>query len=382
MSRGRRIVGTVAYLLFLLVLVELALQTFYYVKAGDFLFARTGLPIYAANEWSGVFNRPNLSYEHHTNEFASTNYTNEQGLRVPEGQEAYPHQPSPGTKRILLLGPSFAYGWGVDYEETFGHLLERALERGGWGDGSRVELINAGVPSLGAGPHLSWFRQVGARFQPDLVIQFAYATMAVKNIPRSRARVTEEGYLVGGSPSLGRRLRSYAKKSAIVFYSWIAYTRLDQALSDSGEAQGDGEVLGAGRELQMQRAFSLESPVVVESLDYYRALRETVREEGAELLVVHFPLSYAVHEEDESRWRHLGVQDVAAQRAFDRAFCEHLNGVEQLPCLDITEPLQRTAAEGDERLYFWLDIHWTEAGNRRAAEAVADHLLQGHGSSG
>lgn len=379
MSRARKVVGSVAYLAFLVVLVELALQVFYYVKAGDFLFARTGLPIYAANEWSGVFNRPNLSYEHHTNEFDAANYTNEQGLRVPKGQPAYPQAPPPGTKRILLLGPSFAYGWGVDYDETFGHLLERTLEREGWGDGSRVELINAGVPSLGAGPHLSWFRAVGARFHPDLVIQFAYATMAVKNIPRSRATVTEDGYLVGGSPTLGRRLRAYAKKSAIVFYSWIAYTRLDQALAGPAEGE-DAEVLGAGREMKLQREFSLESPTVVESLEYYRALREAVREAGAELLVVHFPLSYAVHEADESRWRHLGVNDVAAQRAFDEALCAHLNAVEDVPCLDITGPLRQTAEQSGERQYFWLDIHWTEAGNRTAAEAVAKHLLQGHGS--
>jgi hypothetical protein len=27
-------------------------------------------------------------------------------------------------------------------------------------------------------------------------------------------------------------------------------------------------------------------------------------------------------------------------------------------------------------MYYWLDVHWTVAGNRVAAEAVAAHLLR------
>ena len=33
------------------------------------------------------------------------------------------------TKRVLLIGPSSSFGWGVDYEDTYGHYLESNLNK-------------------------------------------------------------------------------------------------------------------------------------------------------------------------------------------------------------------------------------------------------------
>ena len=88
--------------------------------------------------------------------------------------------------------------------------------------------------------------------------------------------------------------------------------------------------------------------------------------------MVYLPLSYAIHREDESRWRHLGIRDIPRQMAFDTAFVHYLNEC-QIPSLDITPQLQKSA-QGGKRMYYWLDIHWTPAGNAAAARAVADHL--------
>ena len=93
MSRTRRILARAGYLAFLLATVELALQAFYYVTAGGFLVARASVPIWAPNEWSGVFNRPNLAYRHRTREFDAMNYTNDQGLRVAEDGGSYALDP-------------------------------------------------------------------------------------------------------------------------------------------------------------------------------------------------------------------------------------------------------------------------------------------------
>jgi hypothetical protein len=375
MLRARRILGALGYLVFLLLVVEVALQAFYYVTAGSLLIARTDVALWAPDEWSGVFNKPNLAHRHRTHEFQATNYTNDQGFRVPEGGGSYALDPPPDTTRIMLLGPSFAFGWGVDYEETFGHLLERRLEEGGWGGrGRRVQLLNAGVNSLGPAPQLNWFRHVGRRFQPDLVIQFIYGSMAVDGDPRSRLEATPEGYLVPADASWGAELRARVKKSALVFYAWILSTKL-QALLPGPGAGGASEVIGAGRELHLHDAFDLGDPEVIESLAFYRDLRDETRDAGADLLVVYFPLSYAVHPEDESRWRHLGLRDVDAQLAYSRAFCDHLASAESIPCLDLGGRLRQAARERGERLYYWLDVHWTEAGNREAAAAVAEHLL-------
>jgi hypothetical protein len=160
------------------------------------------------------------------------------------------------------------------------------------------------------------------------------------------------------------------KELATVFYAWVLYTRIDALLSSPGEPS---EVLGAGRALRTPAEFDPRNPEVAEAIAFYRDLADTVRASGSELLVVYFPLSYAIHREDESRWRHLGVRDVEAQIAFDEAFVRYLQEL-GIDCLDVSPDLRRAAAEG-RRLYYWLDIHWTAEGNAVVADAVARHLL-------
>jgi hypothetical protein len=366
----RRVLGSLAYLAFLLVCVEVSLQIFYHVTAGAPLFARTAVRVYAPDPWSGTANMPNLAFDDRTSEYRASYYTNSQGFRVARGGGDYPRTPEPDTRRVMLLGPSFAYGWGVDHEQTFAHQLEQLLQRAGWADGRRVEVINAGVPSLGIARQLEWFRHEGREFAPELLIQFVYGSMAVQDRLDVGQRVVD-GYLVHTQASLGRRLRERLKRSATVFYAWIVYTAAERALAGGDEP---AEVVGAGRELTLQREFRPEAPAVQESLGVYRRLRDEARAAGAELLLVFFPLSYAIHAEDESRWRHHGVRDVELEQAFDAAFCAYLAEREQIPCLDITPELQRAAAEDAERLYYWLDVHWTARGNLVAARAVAERL--------
>ena len=123
----------------------------------------------------------------------------------------------------------------------------------------------------------------------------------------------------------------------------------------------------------MQQAdFNIEKPEVRDATAFYEHLAKAVQESGARLQIVYFPLSYVIYPEDENRWRHLGVRNVAAESAFDAAFVDYLNA-QHIPAADITQDL-RDAATGRKRLYNWLDIHWTPEGNAAAANAVAGVL--------
>jgi hypothetical protein len=358
-----------AYGAFLLLFVELALQGFYYLTAGGLLFWRVAPPIWAPDPDAVFWNKANLHVAQNTNEFRTKLYTNSRGFRVSEAHEEYA-VPKPGDRvRALLLGPSFAYGWGVNFEDSFGTRLRTLLEQGGYAGARPLELINAGVPSLGAHAQLRWFRRHAPALAPDLVIQLVYGSMALRD--RDPYDVDERGYLLPRQRSFAHRVRAEVKKSAIVFYGWILATRL-RDLASAPEA--GTTIQGAGRALELHGAFDPGAPEVVESLRFYDELRGAVEGLGARLVVVYFPLAYCIHPEDVRRWQHLGVRDVERQMAFDAAFCGFLaeRGVR---CLDITPELQRAAREDGKRLYYWLDIHWTPEGHRVAASAVARRML-------
>ena len=85
---------------------------------------------------------------------------NSRGLRGPE----IPYERIPGFFRILLLGDSQTYGYGVPIEKHFSHLLPKYLQK--------VEVVNLGVSGYGIDQELLFYRKEGHRYQPDLVISF------------------------------------------------------------------------------------------------------------------------------------------------------------------------------------------------------------------
>ncbi len=369
---SRKIAGILAYLLFLFVVVEIALQVFYYVTAGDFLFRRVALPLYQSEQFAGFQNRPNLSFDHHTNEFRARYYTNSAGFRVPRPGMEYAVSKPADTYRIMLLGPSFAYGWGVEYEKSFAALLPRFLAERGFANGRKIELIDAGVPAMYAAPQRIWYEHVGRKYQPDMVMQFVYGSMAVSSSTTPRFVVDGSGHLTEKALTAGQRWRERVKQFATVFYGWMVWTELDARLN-AGVGTRDAPVVGAGRELHQTSRFDPRGPEERDAIKFYELLAKTVRDSGAQLAIVYFPLSYGVHPQDESRWRHLGLKDVQAQKAYDAAFMRYLNK-RDIPGIDISDALRRAAGKDRQRLYYWLDIHWTPQGNAAAARAVSAAL--------
>lgn len=93
-----------------------------------------------------------------TDEFRVRYRTNRFGYRDRQGRRA---ERTPGVARIGLLGDSFAAGWGVEFEETFGDRFERA---------TGIEMVNAAKN----GGCALWFvpqaRFVRETFAPDWLL--------------------------------------------------------------------------------------------------------------------------------------------------------------------------------------------------------------------
>ena len=92
-------------------------------------------------------------------------HINSHGTRGGEFQIPKPND----VVRILCLGDSVTFGWGLSEEETYAKILERRLQQE-IKDGRRIEVINAGVNAWSY-PQLSiYLREYGLRFQPDYVV--------------------------------------------------------------------------------------------------------------------------------------------------------------------------------------------------------------------
>jgi lysophospholipase L1-like esterase len=88
--------------------------------------------------------------------------TNEMGLREPP---LGPKQP--GRPRILMLGDSVLFGWGVRAEDTSGRQLETLLRTR---DGISAETINSGVVGYNSYQEMTFLETRDAAIQPDAVI--------------------------------------------------------------------------------------------------------------------------------------------------------------------------------------------------------------------
>ena len=68
--------------------------------------------------------------------------------------------------RVLALGDSFTWGWGVRAREAFPEVLETVLREGG----RSAEVLNAGTPGWGTDQELLLLRRLGGSLDPDLVV--------------------------------------------------------------------------------------------------------------------------------------------------------------------------------------------------------------------
>lgn len=147
--------------------------------------------------------------------FNRTLTINSKGLRDREYDLAKPE----GVFRILVLGDSFTWGYGVSDEEIFTERLESKLVE----DGAKVEILNAGVSGWGTDQQLLFLEREGFKYEPDLVVLaffiyndpgniresaqyglqkplFADTNLTLTNVPVPKPGVETEKRLFEGDP--------------------------------------------------------------------------------------------------------------------------------------------------------------------------------------
>ena len=110
------------------------------------------------DELLGWVNQPGREGVHRHADFAVEVSISDQGLR----DRTYPEARTPGRRRMLVLGDSFAWGYGVERPEIWHEVLE--ARHPDW------EIINTGVAGYGTGQQLLYLERRGLAFEPDVVV--------------------------------------------------------------------------------------------------------------------------------------------------------------------------------------------------------------------
>jgi hypothetical protein len=356
-SRRKRILFTIATVILITLFAELSLQAFYRLSVGRWLWEWWAIPIFQADPVRAYRVKSNLDYVHKTSEFTARYCTDQNGMRTVCGQAGPAVEKAAGTFRIMVLGPSFAFGWGVNYEDSYIYKIAQGLHV----PGKRVELINLGTPSQPPPYQVQWLKAVGYRYEPDLIVQTVYGDIQSIDVgevlPDNKPSV-RNGYLYPAERmtlSLWiRRMRAY---SAVFFYGWHVYDIVFRPRTASGD----------GREFY--KPTDLESATAEKEVLRYKHYIDYVHRSVTNQPQIAFMFiapSHVVRPADITRSANRGTEATPFEFRKKTAFIASMLKSNQINIIDPTDVL----VENDKatRMYNLYDIHFTVAGNRVAAE--------------
>lgn len=356
--------------------------------------------------WFHVPNRGGLSSSEY-GEFQAEVHINARGLRDRE----IGYDNSEGAYRVLVLGDSFAEALQVPLEETFAKQVETNLNA----DEGPVEVINAGVGGWGTDQEALFYMVEGFRYEPDMVLLCFFSNNDTLNnfgpleIARNQGQVEkpffrlEDGHLV--PPDFPFEPQQDAKSETpsaplLGAGNWLQghsalYRLLAPHLREMPVALN---LLGPSGILGGMATFMAHDPVLSPSYFVYSkqpsaeweqaweltnaiisGLRDEVEADGSRLAVVIVGAPEQVYPD---RWKTILSRTAGLdQNGWDldipnRRLGAYLDS-QGIPYLDLL-PLFRHQAQqpGAPALHFSHDGHWTPAGHRLAAGAIADFVGQ------
>ncbi len=270
------------------------------------------------------------------------------------------------TIRVLALGDSFTFGWGVSGEQTYLKHLEQNLQHA---THRRAETINTGVPGWGLNQYYLCLKEFGLAFTPDIVIM-GYYLDDLTGPPVDKLGTTSNATWEGerlvtmrGGPLRHVRL-----------FNLFTY------LSDNIKHRNRSKRIPYLNDLQARRTTLTQKPNYLAAdpgpaptaqltnllRTHLSRINTLVNTRGASLIIVLIP--------DYAQLFHPDLQHI--NRIMESVSRElGISLLDMTPIYESTEPTSTN--------YFWpLDAHTNEVGHRALAAAltplVCEHLKTRH----
>ena len=273
------------------------------------------LDIYRKNGDGQLLLRPGVTRRHSTRNWDVTVSINEEGWRDRPGLG------SAGESIVLGLGDSFAFGWGVELEDSMFFLLaERLAKR------EPLRFLKAGVPGTGPGDQLrllqTLWQTLGAKYQPSVVVLVFFVGNDFVDVQMGGASQfqVESGLLIRKNlsqetPNPVRVLRTEAIRRSrllqLLMGVWWQWSRPDgaRALEEARAPRRWDEWLREFTQIHRREYPPRTSEAVRKTLDLLSEIHQACRSRAAGFLLAVVPRSYQVYEEElEELKRSLGLK--------------------------------------------------------------------------
>jgi lysophospholipase L1-like esterase len=285
-----------------------------------------------------------------------------------------------GIRRVLLLGDSYTASLQVPYDSSWARELELALGPG-W------EVLNAGVSGYGTDNALFYLREVGWRFDPDLVLLTFFTSNDVSDnhyelYRRTGATLTKPHFtleqsgltlraapVVSSGPNPLNLLREHS-------HLYLFTARTVKRMMTRQQSRRAGERGVPLNWLVYRRELSPEFEVAWQTTaGLLEMLRDEAHAYGAPIAVSLMPAGWRIEPEDRARLYET-YPDMLDETQWDleqpdrrvRIILDEL----QIPVHDLTPELTRARGQSHGRLF--LD-HLTPEGHRVVGKALVPFVL-------
>ncbi len=300
--------------------------------------------------------------------------------------------------RIVAIGDSFTYGWGVNLEDTWCKRLETNLRR----KGLDVEVLNLGKPASGPYEYARIADVTLPILKPDMVLVgilngddlqqcFSPILMALDHHPN----LVRLAHYLRSRPG---RARPYtpSKRNAEEMRAWFAesakgildgmstamrvrYDALEPVVKEAflggtlnpwllSHSTGDPDYF-----MNTTDMGKLQFPITMMSI-YLRQIRKAAEREGVPVVALSIPEGFYVNEAAYKNVQRIGfhvVPEMLATHAVDQAV-EAACRKADIPFVCVSEHMRQHRT--DASLYLELDRHLSAAGNALYADLITDPI--------
>jgi lysophospholipase L1-like esterase len=295
---------------------------------------------------------PGYSGELERAEFRTPIHIGQSGLR---GRDPAPRQQD--TVRILVLGDSQAWGFGVTDSQTFSAVLEDSLsQRFPERD---IQVLNAGVPGYGTADELAFLEARGEELQPDIVVvQFLSVNALIENqTPAYEWAAIEDGMLTSRSSqseagetraSLPDTVRKWLKANSHA--ARLAFDVLGYLGVRAGVLGNIDSLWGEDFTEEQARL----------GIAYLVKIADTANELSAKCIFLYSTGKAHATQDVYEQPKSAGIVIEAARRA-------------NVPWIDSAKLLSMN--DQKDKYYYWGNGHWTPDGHAAIARILEEYIL-------